>query len=128
MDSSCVLSIEWIQPQAEKLDILLSQIKKASSSKKKLLVMGDCNLDQNKWNNPRWPHFKLAEKLRTGLAQSGLDILPMGDTYFAYQRSANGEIAQSALDHIYCSTSDQSELESCLVLLQTTNLLWQRWR
>jgi hypothetical protein len=39
------------------------------------------------------------------LAQSGLDILPMGDTYFAYQRSANGEIAQSALDHTYCSTS-----------------------
>jgi retron-type reverse transcriptase len=103
----CSFYREWINPQAEKLDILLSQIKKASSSKKNLLVMGDCNLDQNKWNNPRWPHFKLAEKLRTGVAESGLSILPMGDTYFAYQRSVNGDVAQSALDHIYSSASGQ---------------------
>jgi hypothetical protein len=31
----------------------------------------------------------------------------MGDTYFAYQRSVNDDVAQSALDHIYSSASGQ---------------------
>jgi hypothetical protein len=100
----CQFYREWTKHQDEKLDIFLSQIHSANSSKKSFIVMGDCNLDQEKWDKPSYAHFKLSEQLRTGLAQSGLEILPMGLTYTANHRSINGDIATSALDHIYCST------------------------
>jgi hypothetical protein len=50
------ISIEWAKPQGEKLDILLDQIITASSSKKSLVMMGDCNIDQEKWDNTSYQH------------------------------------------------------------------------
>jgi hypothetical protein len=67
--------------------------------------MGDCNIDQEKWDNSSYQHFRLSEQLRNGLALSGLEILPMGKTYNANHMSTNGSFASSALDHIYCSTT-----------------------
>jgi hypothetical protein len=99
----CSFYREWVDHQDEKMDIFLRQIHTASSSKKSLLIMGDCNLDQQKWDNPKYDHFKLSEQLRTGLAQDGLEVLPMGVTYLADHRSKDGSIAHSALDHIYSS-------------------------
>jgi hypothetical protein len=101
----CQFYREWAEPQGEKLDILLDQIITASSSKKSLVVMGDCNIDQEKWDNSSYQHFRLSEQLRNGLALSGLEILPMGKTYNANHMSTNGSFASSALDHIYCSTT-----------------------
>jgi hypothetical protein len=63
---------EWGKLQDVKLDVLLDQIQAASSSNKNVIVMGDFNLDQLKWDNPEWPHFRLAEKLRDVIAQCGL--------------------------------------------------------
>jgi hypothetical protein len=101
----CQFYREWTKNQDEKLDIFLRQIHTASSSKKSLIMMGDCNLDQEKWNKSTINHIKLSEQLRTGLAQSGLEILPIGLTYTANHRTINGDIATSALDHVYCSTT-----------------------
>jgi hypothetical protein len=53
--------------QVAKLDIFLNQIIKAS-----LLVMGDCNLEQDRWDTSNYVHLKLANQLRTSLAQAGL--------------------------------------------------------
>jgi hypothetical protein len=64
--------------QVAKLDIFLNQIIKASSLKRSLLVMGDCNLDQDRWDTSNYVHLKLANQLRTSLAQAGLEIIPMG--------------------------------------------------
>jgi hypothetical protein len=93
----CQFYGEWAEPQGEKLDILLDQIITASSSKKSLVVMGDCNIDQEKWDNSSYQHFKLSEQLRNGLAT--------GRTYNANHMSTNGSFALSALDHVYCSTT-----------------------
>jgi hypothetical protein len=101
----CQFYREWAEPQGEKLDILLDQIITASSSKKSLVVMGDCNIDQEKWDNTSYQHFKLSEQLRNGLALGGLEVLLMGRTYSANHMSTNGSFASSALDHVYCSTT-----------------------
>jgi hypothetical protein len=102
----CSFYREWTGPQqAAKLDIFLSQIVSASSLKRSLLVMGDCNLDQDRWDKSNYAHLKLANQLKTGLAQGGLQILPMGITYVANHMSRNGKIASSALDHIYYSSN-----------------------
>jgi hypothetical protein len=95
---------EWGKLQNVKLEVLLDQIQAASSSNKNVIVMGDFNLDQLKWDNPEWPHFRLAERLRDVVAQCGLEPIPMGPTYCAHQRSKDGTFASSALDHVYCST------------------------
>jgi hypothetical protein len=87
----CQFYREWTKNQDEKLDIFLGQLHVASSSKRNLIVMGDCNLDQEKWDKDTYSHLKLSEQLRTGLAQSGLDILPMGLTYTANHRSVRGD-------------------------------------
>jgi hypothetical protein len=67
-------------------------------------LMVDFNLDQLKWDNPEWPHFRLAERLKDVLAQCGLEPTPICPTYCAHQRSKDGTFASSALDHVYCST------------------------
>jgi hypothetical protein len=95
---------EWGKLQDVKLDVLLDQIQAASSSNKNVIVMGDFNLDQLKWDNPEWPHFRLAERLKDVLAQCGLEPTPICPTYCAHQRSKDGTFASSALDHVYCST------------------------
>jgi hypothetical protein len=95
---------EWGKLQDSKLEILLGQLQAASSSKKDAIVMGDFNIDQLKWNNPLWKNFKIAERLRDVIALCGLEPIPMGPTYQAHQRSRDGTIASSALDHVYCST------------------------
>jgi hypothetical protein len=106
---------EWGKLQDSKLEILLGQIQAASSSKKDVIVMGDFNIDQLKWDNPLWKNFKMAERLRDVIALSGLEPIPMGPTYQAHQRSRDCLIStRSCLLFNQKASEDQSPVKFCI--------------
>ncbi len=108
--TACFTYREW-SPGGDKskeaahsaLNTLISQIETASGGGRRVLVMGDLNLCQEKWDSLSYPHVPLACTLRDGLASCAMDILPVAFTYFSNHKSPTGNYAKSALDHIYTS-------------------------
>ncbi len=86
------------------LATLVNQIEIACTGRRPVLLMGDLNLCQDRWDLPTYPHRALADHLRDGLASCGLDILPVGHTYISNHRNPEGGFTRSALDHIYTNT------------------------
>ena len=46
----------------------------AGLSKSDLVIMGDANLDANKWREPKFDHAHVAEILVNSLEQNGIQI------------------------------------------------------
>ena len=46
-------------------------------------------------------HKKVANNLKNTLEQCGLIIKDVGTTYYADHAQANGNIAESSIDHVY---------------------------
>ena len=99
---------EWAQKgisdesaQIERIKILSNQIEYASNKYKNIMILGDANLDMNKWNEPKYKNANVSQVLRECLDQNGLKIEYIGDTYIANHTQKNGNIAMSAIDHIY---------------------------
>ena len=63
----------------------------------------DANICSQKWNDPGFVNKNVAEVLKNMLEQEGLQCLDVGLTYQADHAQPNGNVASSALDHIYCS-------------------------
>ena len=58
--------------------------------------MGETNVFEMKWDDPKYKHHRVAKKLKSGLDQNGL--MDLGNTYLADNKLQNGKIAQRALD------------------------------
>ena len=80
-----------------------TQIEKASEKPCNIIILGDANLCSKKWNDSGYVNKNVAEILKNMLEQEGLECLDIGLTYQADHVQQNGNIASSALDHIYCS-------------------------
>ena len=91
----CILTLRAI--------LLTSTPEKACEKSCHIVILGDANLCSLKWNDPGFVNKNVAEVLKTMLEQEGLQILEIGLTYQADHAQANGNIASSALDYIYCS-------------------------
>ena len=65
------------------MSLFSEQIERASSSNKKIILMGDANLDSNKWNDSQFAHSKVAAILKGTLEQNGIKIHEIGSTYQA---------------------------------------------
>ena len=65
--------------------------------------MGDANLNSNKWDEPGFGNKLISNNLRKVLDQNGYKLSPVGCTYFADHAQADGNIAESGIDHIYTS-------------------------
>jgi hypothetical protein len=106
----CSLYREW-SPQGDRssgsqmgqVEVLIDQINTAVASGKNLVVMGDINLDKQRWDEHTYSSFNLSEELRTCLATCGLEIHDLGLTYKSHQ-CVDGNLASSALDHIYSNS------------------------
>ena len=66
-----------------------------------IIILGDSNLDANKWRGEKFLHAKVAKVFFNTIEQNGLSILNVGNTYMADHAQANGNVAESALDHAY---------------------------
>ena len=61
------------------------------------------NLCAEKWMNPDFSLNYLADELIGTLAQCGIQIVNVGNTYLADRLTNEGNIIESALDHSYLS-------------------------
>ena len=89
----------------ERMQIFCEQIEKASSSKQKMVIMGDANLCTEKWDHEKFRHKNVSNLLRETLEKCDLDVNKVGTTYIADHVSANNTIPESSLDHVYSSDS-----------------------
>ena len=87
--------------QIERIKILTSQINYAAKKYENIMILGDANLDMNKWNEPKYKNAIVTQVLRDCLDSNGLIIENIGDTYIANHIQKNGNISTSAIDHIY---------------------------
>ena len=84
-----------ITQQLEKLDLLHTQIEKASKEGL-ILIIGDMNIDLQKWEDPKYYQKQQAEKYQSIIGECGLEIIDFGITY---NGKKDGEVVISALDH-----------------------------
>ena len=66
-----------------------------------MLSLFTANLDANKWNDLNYLHLRLVEDLFEVIDQHGLKIHDVRNTYQADHAQKNGNIAESAIDHVY---------------------------
>ena len=99
---------EWTQDgqnseaaQISRMEIFLEQVEKVSSKYEYIMILGDANLDSNKWEESGYLHHKVTKILKGALNQNGLIIKEVGNSYVANHVQKNGNISESALDHVY---------------------------
>ena len=62
------------------------------------------------WNEPKYIHANIASDLFLVLDTNGLKIETVGNTYQADHAQANGNIAESAIDHVYTRSKNIIEI------------------
>jgi endonuclease/exonuclease/phosphatase family metal-dependent hydrolase len=74
---------------------------------KNVIVIGDANLDSEKWNVTNYRQYKLAKEMQSTLTSNGMKNMTIGSTFLSEPNRVDGNFIESALDHIYI----QKELE-----------------
>ena len=74
--------------------------------------MGDANLNSNKWDEPGFGNKLISNNLRKVLDQNGYKLSPVGCTYFADHAQKNGNVAVSAIDHVYYNAGLEGILQA----------------
>ena len=96
----CGVYREWnTSNPKEDAELILSQFQEGSKENKPLVILGDMNLNSQKWKNSNYEHKEIAHMWRSGLARSGLIIKDMGITFESHG-VFNGEKRKSALEYI----------------------------
>ena len=98
------------ESQLENIKILTHQITTATNLNKPTIILGDANLCMKKWEEIDYPHKEIAHELTGALAMSGMQVMDVGMTYLADRLTQDGDIIESALDHIYVSTELANEI------------------
>ena len=65
----------------------------------------------NKWLDPKYIHNKILSELFQVTDENGIKIQKVGNTYQADHAQANGNIAESAIDHVYTRSEEQIKIE-----------------
>jgi hypothetical protein len=99
------------------MDVFVDQINKAANSSSKLIIMGDANLCSRKWGQDDYDKKSISQPLLDCLAQNGLEVQKIGNTYQADHASQDGTVAESALDHAYTSET----IRDCVVCNKLAN-------
>ena len=110
-----------IDAQVQSIQIFTSQIEKAASENKTILLLGDANLCCESWDSPGFLLKRVSDELRETLTQCGLSQPPLGVTYTADRLSANGSVITSAIDHIYVSQAFEQNVKSSKLLNSATD-------
>ena len=72
-----------IMNQVESIKLFNSQLEKASSENKLVVVQGDSNLCSNKWLEDGFGLSSISNELLSTLALCGMEIVDVGYTYLA---------------------------------------------
>ena len=96
--------------QLSSIEILNQQIIKGTEKAESVIMLGDVNLCSHKWNDKNFPNKKVAESL-----EAELKARDMGLTFKSDIIQANGNIASSAIDHIYVSDELESKTKTMTI-------------
>ena len=91
--------------QVEQIEELGKQINMLNARNDKVILTGDANLCSEKWKELGFLHKNISIPLLQCLEQNDMTVHDVGLTYQADHVSKNGEVAQSAIDHVYYSCS-----------------------
>ena len=69
----------------------------------RVIITGDGNLCSLKWKEEKYVKNNIAIHFKNAIEQCGLFNQPIGNTYMADHQSANGDVSESAIDHVYHS-------------------------
>jgi hypothetical protein len=97
--------------QVREIELFCNQINKAAVANDRIIVTGDANLCSSNWQKVDYDKKVIANPLIQCLNRNGLDIQNAGFTYQADRVGASGLIIQSALDHVYTSSSIGGEVK-----------------
>ena len=78
-------------------------MERAAKENKKVIVQGDANLCSTKWQEDGYGLSYISNELLSTLAMCGMEIVDVGNTYLADRLTSNGELIESAIDHVYHS-------------------------
>jgi len=101
-----------ISAQVTSMKIFTRQIETATQENKSILIMGDANLCNLKWDTQGYVYRKISDELRDTLTQCGLSENKLGITYTADRIAEDGSEITSALDHVYRSQDLVKNTES----------------
>jgi hypothetical protein len=99
---------EWTQvgtiterEQIGVLKVLTDQITRANVEGKNAIMLGDANLDSEKWNDRYYRHYNVAREMQNALKRNGMKNIPLGNTFLADKTRLDGAVTENALDHVY---------------------------
>ena len=98
------------------LDVFINQMEKASSECEKIIICGDANLCSLKWKDEKYLKKKYAIPILETLTSCNLINQDIGITFLADHSNKDGNISESAIDHVYVSESINSNVNSRRVL------------
>ena len=104
--------IRSVPNQVEEMEEFCRQINEACTPNCKMITTGDANLCAQKWKLADFDKKSIANPLLECLEQNGLQINNVGLTYQADHASASGDVAHSALDHVYSTEQSRSQFRS----------------
>ena len=99
-----------INQQTDQIKVLINQMQLGNESYEKIIMMGDVNLDSNKWEDDGFPLKSVSNPLLVALEECDLVITNLGNTYQADHMLSNGTIPESALDHVYSSKKLKNQI------------------
>ena len=109
---------EWTQvgsrtdhEQCRILETLTDQMTKANTEGKRVVMLGDANLDSLKWENKEYTHNKVAKEMQNALASNGMVNMDVGNTFLADRLRLDGTKIESALDHVYIQKEMEADIK-----------------
>ena len=103
--------IRSVPNQVEEMEEFCRQINEACTPNCKMIITGDANLCAQKWKLADFDKKSIANPLLECLEQNGLQINNVGLTYQADHASASGDVAHSALDHVYSTETVEKSVQ-----------------
>ena len=109
--------------QLEEIELFCNQINRAAMKNSKVIATGDANLCAERWRQDGYNKKGIASPLLQCLERNGLDIHNIGYTYQSDKVLPNGQVSQSALDHVYTSANIGDRVCAKKILKSSTDHL-----
>jgi exonuclease III len=112
-----------VPEQITQIEEFCEQINSAGKETKKIIVTGDANLCTKKWLAEDYDRKSVAQPLLHCLEQNGLRVQDIGMTFQADHLQPNGQVAESALDHVYTSRTIEDCIKTRKILYSSSDHL-----
>ena len=96
--------------QVESIKVLVEQMEKATNEKKTVVMLGDMNINAEKWRDEKSRNKKVASEILGALEACGLKHMKLGCTFLADNTAQRGRTVESELDHIYITKEKENNI------------------